>query len=84
MYQELNERLGSNFIGLVAAPEPNITLHDINVVVIVKNVSSKVRQEVIDIARQVEEDLGTSPIISSITLERGDLLINEFKGWFYG
>ncbi|MHA1665229.1 MAG: hypothetical protein ACTSVW_05290, partial [Candidatus Njordarchaeales archaeon] len=63
-------------------PDPNMALYDINVVVVVRRLNDEVRMRVIDLARIAEEEMKLGITLITLTLEEGDPLIDEFRGYF--
>jgi len=80
--KSLKRGLGDNFIDLLAPPDLNMALYDINVVVVVRRLNDEVRMRVIDLARIAEEEMKLGITLITLTLEEGDPLIDEFRGYF--
>ena len=83
-HQELRDNLKENFVELIAPPDPDISLHDINVVVVVKKVNSETRKLVAEIARKVEKEMKMGITLITLTLEQDDPLVDEYRGYFEG
>lgn len=83
-HQELRDNLKENFVELIAPPDPDISLHDINVVVVVKKVNSETRKLVAEIARKVEKEMKMGITLITLTLEQDDPLVDEYRGYFKG
>jgi len=83
-HQELRDNLKENFVELIAPPDPDISLHDINVVVVVKKVNSETRKLVAEIARKIEKEMKIGIVLITLTLEQDDPLVDEYRGYFEG
>jgi len=83
-HQELRDNLKENFVELVAPPDLDISLHDINVVVVVKKVNSETRKLVAEIARKIEKEMKMGITLITLTLEQDDPLVDEYRGYFEG
>ena len=76
---------GDSLVGFLSPSNPNITVYDYNVVIVLNR---KPRKEDIrlarQIAREVEKELGLDVLIVPIVVEKGDLIEEEAYGIFGG
>jgi len=81
----LESKLKENFVELIAPSSLDVSLHDVNVVVVVRKADEGVRRLVSDLARRarrVEEEVGTGITLITLTLEENDALASDFRRYF--
>ena len=82
--QLLKKNLKKNFVELLYPEEPDIVVHDINTVIVVEKLTDEIREKESELARKAESSLGLGYILSTLTLQKGDPQIEEYRGVFYG
>ncbi len=79
LYVKLSKVLGDNFIKLAAPRNPDVTLHDRNLVVVVRRLSDDVIDAVYDAIDEVEKEFGIENEILPMILEENDAKIEEYE-----
>ena len=73
---------GSRLVSFVASYDPNVTVDDYNVVVVLDRVSDEDRRSVLRMARSLEAELGVEIVLVPAVVERGSFLEEEAKNVF--
>lgn len=81
--KEILSLFEDRLVGFYASYDPNVTVYDYNVIIVVKDIpTDKDIEEVRAIARNIEEEAGLDTLIIPIVVEKGDIIEDEAYATF--
>jgi len=79
---KISDTFGSRLVSFIASYDPNVTVNDYNVVIVLDKVSDEDWKVVRRIARDLEETLGVEITIVPAVTKKGSLLEEEAQNVF--
>ncbi len=77
--EKLCAKLANNLVKVISSKNPDVTLHDRNLVVVVRRLSDDVIDAVYDAIDEVEKEFGIENEILPMILEENDAKIEEYE-----
>jgi len=79
---KISAEFGSRLVSFIASYDPNVTVNDYNVVIVLDKVSDEDWKTVRKIARSLEAELGVEIVIIPAVTEKGSILEEEARNVF--